>query len=66
MAGELGDVDGQNQIKTSENEEIANKNLTIDVNTSELDTSKIDENLKFGFNLNDLYKVALEFYKKGE
>ena len=47
-----------------------NADLTINLNTSDLNESSVsrkpDEIFKLGFGLNDLYKISLEFYRKGE
>lgn len=48
------------------NSEETNNDLTIVVNTSAINTSNINEEFKFGFSLNDLYKISLEFYKRGK
>ena len=49
-----------------ENEQTAASNdLTIEVNTSALEIKNSDGEYKFGFSLSDLYKISLEFYKKG-
>lgn len=57
-----------------ENQEINNENkpnlpsseLSIIVNTSAIDESKSSDEFKHGFSLCDLYKLGLEFYKKGK
>jgi len=40
--------------------------LSIVVNTSAINEIKSENEFKFGFSLADLYKVGLEFYKKGK
>ena len=41
--------------------------FSIVANTSEISVNTTREEVyKFGFNLTDLYKISLEYYKKGE
>ena len=47
-----------------------NGDLTIELNTSDLNKCSVtpsrEEIYKLGFSLNDLYKLSLQFYKKGK
>lgn len=61
------DVNNQNKDQTkNEDSDEAHNDLTIVVNTSAVNTSNVNEEFKHGFSLNDLYKISLEFYKRGE
>ena len=53
-----GAKEEQTRIENIERDKNKEAELTIDTDTSAIDTSV--------FNLNDIYKLSIEFYRKGE
>ena len=71
MAAEVVEGGGQDDQAQKQHDEVKeNMDITIIANRSELNTSLIGNNTeeiyKLGFSLNDLYKLSLQFYRKGE
>ena len=57
--------DDQIQDKNAENTPNSTNDMSIIINTSAVSVEKTDGDFKYGFTLPDLYKIGLEFYKKG-
>lgn len=68
MAAEV--VGGGKDENTPEETFNSNGNLSINLDASSLNESSVtrknEEIFKLGFNLNDLYKISLQYYRKGE
>lgn len=67
MAEEVAVPEKNDQIqdKNAENTPNSTNDMSIIVNTSAVSEEKTDGDFKYGFTLPDLYKIGLEFYKKG-
>lgn len=57
----------QNQEMENENKSTSLSNdMSIIVNTSAINENKTSDEFKYGFSSGELYKLGLEFYKKGK
>ena len=65
MAEEAVGRDGEKQNNENESTLLSN-DLSIIVNTSAINENKTSDEFKHGFSPADLYKLGLEFYKKGK
>ena len=69
MAEEAVQRDGEEQNREMENENQStslSNDMSIIVNTSAINENKTSDEFKYGFSSCDLYKLGLEFYKKGK
>lgn len=69
MAEEAVERDGEEQNREMENENQStslSNDMSIIVNTSAINENKTSDEFKYGFSSGDLYKLGLEFYKKGK
>lgn len=70
MAEEAVGRDGEEQNnKEMQNESKSSSqsnDMSIIVNTSAINENKTSDEFKYGFSSGELYKLGLEFYKKGK
>ena len=70
MAAEVVEGGGQEDESNTLQNSDENMDMSIVANRSELSSSLLGNNeekiYKLGFSLNDLYKLSLQFYKKGK